>query len=95
MDNPNHKGNVAELAIANVISVSLSTSRRGPDGYVRRNYSSADVDAIGAYCEELHSCFLIPIGAVADQWAVQLRWHRPEMDNAPHYTSRTSIASGL
>jgi prevent-host-death family protein len=115
VDNPNHKGNVAELAIAteaarlglsvlkplteherydlvlgiggrllrvqckwarkkgDVISVSLSTSRRGPDGYVRGHYSSADVDAIGAYCEELRSCFLIPIEAVADQWAVQLR----------------------
>lgn len=115
MDNPNHKGNVAELAIAteaarlglsvlkplteherydlvlgvsgkllrvqckwakkkgDVVLVNLATSRRGPDGYVRTNYSAADVDAIGAYCEELASCFLIPIGVVDGQWAIHLR----------------------
>jgi prevent-host-death family protein len=115
MDNPNHKGNVAELAIAteaarlglsvlkplteherydlvlgmggkllrvqckwakkqgDVVLVNLATSRRGPDGYVRTNYSAADVDAIGAYCEELASCFLIPISVVDGQWGIQLR----------------------
>ena len=115
VDNPNHKGNVAELAIAkeaaqlglsvlkplteherydlvlgiggkllrvqckwakkkgDVVLVNLTTSRRGPDGYVRTNYSAADVDAIGAYCEELASCFLIPIEAVDGQWGMQMR----------------------
>jgi prevent-host-death family protein len=57
----------------NVISIGLSTNRRGPDGYIRGKYSAVEVDAIGAYCEELHSCFLIPIEVVAGQWAVQLR----------------------
>ncbi len=118
-DNPNHKGNVAELAIAteaaklglsvlkplteherydlvvglggkllrvqckwaqrkgDVIRVSLSTSRRGPNGYIRGSYSAAEVDAIGAYCEELNSCFLIPIEEVDGQSAVQLRLAPP------------------
>lgn len=113
--NPNHKGNVAELAIAkeaaklglsvfaplteherydlilgvqgqllrvqckwanrreNVIPVQLASSRRGPNGFIRRNYSPAEVDAIGVYCGDLDRCFLIPIEAIADQWAVQLR----------------------
>lgn len=115
MDNPNHKGNVAELAIAkeaaslglsvlmpiteherydlalgiggrllrvqckwanrkgDVIAVQLASSRRGPAGYIRRNYSPAEVDAIGVYCGDLDRCFLLPIEAIADQWAVQLR----------------------
>jgi prevent-host-death family protein len=113
--NPNHKGNVAELAIAkeaadlglsvlkplteherydlvlgiagrlvrvqckwakkngDVVAVSLASSRRGPNGYIRRKYSAAEVDAIGAYCRELDSCFLIPIELVAGHWTVQLR----------------------
>jgi hypothetical protein len=95
----NHKGNVAELAIAteaarlglsvlkplteherydlvigiggellrvqckwakrkgDVVLVNLSTSRRGPSGYIRGSYSADEVDAIGAYCEEVKSCF--------------------------------------
>jgi prevent-host-death family protein len=115
VDNPNHKGNVAELAIATeaariglsvlkplteherydlvlgiggrllrvqckwasrkgeAVFVSLSTSRRGPNGYIRGSYSAAEVDAIGAYCEELKSCFLIPIEVVDGRRAIQLR----------------------
>ena len=113
--NPNHKGNVAELAIAkeaaelglsvfaplteherydliigvagrllrvqckwgnckdDVIAVQLASSRRGPDGYIRRNYSAAEVDAIGIYCGDLDRCFLIPIDLIAGQWAMRLR----------------------
>ena len=115
VDNPNHKGNVAELAIAaeaaklglsvlkplteherydlalgmggallrvqckwatkkgDVVAISLGTSRRGRSGYVRGTYSALDVDAIGAYCEEIDSCFLIPIEIVAGRWGIQLR----------------------
>jgi hypothetical protein len=111
----NHKGNVAELAIAteaarlglsvlkplteherydlvlgiggrllrvqckwarksgDVVAISLARNRRGPDGHIRRNYSAAEVDAIGAYCDELDCCYLIPIERVAGRWAMQLR----------------------
>lgn len=114
-NNPNHKGNVAELAIAkeaaslglsvfaplteherydlilgvagqllrvqckwankrgDVVTIGLASSRRVADGYIRRNYSASEVDAIGAYCAELDSCFLIPIERVDGQWGVQLR----------------------
>lgn len=113
--NPNHKGNVAELAIAkeaaslglsvlvplteherfdlalgiggrllrvqckwancqdNVIAVHLASSRRGPDGYIRRRYSASEVDAIGIYCGDLDRCFLVPVEVIAGQWAIQLR----------------------
>ncbi len=115
MDNPNHKGNVAELAIAteaarlglsvlkpltehepydlviglagrllrvqckwakkegDVVVVSLARNRRGPDGFIRRNYSAAEIDAVGAYCGELDQCFLIPIEDVDGRWTIQLR----------------------
>lgn len=115
MDNPNHKGNVAELAIAteaarlglsvlkpltehepydlvigvagrllrvqckwakkegDVVAISLARNRRGPDGFIRRNYSAAEVDAIGAYCADLDRSFLIPIELVDGRWAIQLR----------------------
>ncbi len=115
VDNPNHKGNVAELAIAkeaaglglsvlmpiteherydlalgiggrlvrvqckwgnrkgDVIQVHLASSRRGPAGYIRRIYSSNEVDAIGVYCGDLDRCFLMPIDVIAGQWAMQLR----------------------
>lgn len=115
MDNPNHKGNVAELAIAkeaaelglsvltpltehgrfdlalgiggrlwrvqckwanrkgDVIAAQLASSRRGPNGYIRRNYSPDEVDAIGIYCGALDRCFLVPMDVIAGQWAVQLR----------------------
>jgi prevent-host-death family protein len=117
--NPNHKGNVAELAIAkeaarlglsvlvplteherfdlalgvggrllrvqckwanrkdDVIVVHLASSRRGPNGYIRRNYSPAEVDAIGIYCGDLDRCFLVPIELIAGQWAMQLRLTAP------------------
>jgi prevent-host-death family protein len=115
MENPNHKGNVAELAIAteaakhglsvfapltehgrydliigigrrllrvqckwarkvgDVIVINLTSSRRGPDGYVRARYTADEIDAIGAYCEETGSCYLIPIDVVGEQWGLQLR----------------------
>jgi prevent-host-death family protein len=111
----NHKGNVAELAIAteaarlglsvlkpltehecydlalgiggrllrvqckwarksgDVVVISFARHRRGPDGYIRRNYSATEVDAIGAYCGELDCCYLIPIELVAGRWTMQLR----------------------
>jgi hypothetical protein len=138
VDNPNHKGNVAELAIAteaarlglamlkpltehesydlviglagrllrvqckwaqrkgDVVLVNLARSRRGPKGQVRRNYTAAEVDAIGAYCCGARLLFhdsdrsgRLTLGYPASSGA------DPEMGSAPHYTSRASISSGL
>jgi prevent-host-death family protein len=113
---PNHKGNVAELAIATeaarlglsvlkplteherydlvlgvggrllrvqckwaslkegVVSIRLSTSRRGADGYVRSRYSAEEIDAVGAYCEDVNECFLIPIEVAAGKSSMRLRF---------------------
>jgi prevent-host-death family protein len=115
VDNPNRKGNVAELAIAkeaaslglsvlmpiteherydlalgvggrllrvqckwanrkgDVIAVHLASTRRGGNGYIRRNYSPSEIDAVGVYCADIDRCFLIPISVIAGQWAIQLR----------------------
>src|SRR5262249_31592002 len=56
-----------------VISVGLSTSAPGRNGFIRRKYSSEEVDAIGAYCADLDQCFLIPIGRIEDQSTIRLR----------------------
>lgn len=56
-----------------VVAINLTTSRRAADGYVRTSYSASEVDAVGAYCEALDECFLIPIEVVDGQSAVHLR----------------------
>jgi prevent-host-death family protein len=113
--NPNHKGNVAELAFAaeaarlglevhipvtehrradlvlglggkllrvqckwanrrgDVVSISLATSRRSGSGHIRSTYTPDEIDAIGAYCDELEECFLIPIETAAGKSAIHLR----------------------
>lgn len=60
-----------------VIAVHLASSRRGPNGYIRSNYSPAEVDAIGIYCGDLGRCFLVPIEVIAGQWTMQLRLAPP------------------
>lgn len=112
---PNHKGNVAELAFAaeaaqlgltvyapltehgradlvlgiggrllrvqckwankknDVVFINLQTSRRGPNGYVRTTYSADEVDAIGAYCDDLKTSFLVPIDLTEGKSAISLR----------------------
>lgn len=56
-----------------IIVVNLETSRRCRDGYVRTRYTADEVDAIGVYCEELDSCYLIPIEMASGKAAMHLR----------------------
>lgn len=56
-----------------VVAIQLTSSRRGPDGYIRRNYSPDEIDAVAAYCEELNECFLVPVGLIAGQGRLHLR----------------------
>jgi hypothetical protein len=60
-----------------VVIANLARNRRGPDGYVRRSYSSDEVDAFGIYCGKLDECFLVPIEEIAGQWRIQLRLGPP------------------
>ena len=56
-----------------VVSINLATSRRSADGHIRTTYTADEIDAIGAYCEELRSCFLIPIDIAEGKNAMHLR----------------------
>jgi prevent-host-death family protein len=56
-----------------VVFVSLETSRRTSGGYMRTRYTAGEVDAIGAYCEELATSFLIPIEVADGKAAISLR----------------------
>jgi hypothetical protein len=57
----------------NVVTIRCYSSRRGPDGYIKRSYSSDEIDAIAAYCAELDRCFLIPVDRVDGRPTVHLR----------------------
>ncbi len=56
-----------------VLTVFCMSNRRAPEGFRRRTYSAAEVDAIAAYCLELDRCFLIPIAFVASRPSFALR----------------------
>ena len=117
--NPNHKGNVAELAFAaeaarlglevhlpmtehgrtdlvlgidgrllrvqckwanrkgDVVCINLATSRRSGDGHIRTTYTADEIDAIGAYCDDLRTCFLIPIEVAEGKNVMHLRLAPP------------------
>ena len=56
-----------------VLVVSCQSARRCADGFIRRRYTSEEVDAICAYSLELDRCFLIPIDLVENRPAIALR----------------------
>lgn len=60
-----------------VVSVNLATSRRSGEGHVRTTYTADEIDAIGAYCDALRSCFLIPIEIAAGKSVMHLRLAPP------------------
>lgn len=139
--NPNHKGNVAELAIAaeaakngidilrpmteharydlvfdiaglllrvqcksasqkgDVIAVRLRSSYHSPTrGYVTSTYTSAEVDAVAVYCEDLDRCYLIPIAVAAGRGMLHLRLcparnsQRAALHFADEYAFRGAVA---
>ena len=55
------------------IIVSSCTSRRGPEGFIRSTYSSADVDLVAAYCAAVDACYAIPIDRLAGRPSMRLR----------------------
>lgn len=66
--------------LGGVLSVRLNTNRYTPGGYVSTSYTSAEVDAVGAYSPDLNRCFLIPISEVSGRRGVHLRVE-PAMNN--------------
>jgi prevent-host-death family protein len=61
-----------------VIPVKLRSSRYTSGGsQVRTVYSAEEIDAIAVYCEDLDSCYLLPIDRVAGMATLQLRIAEP------------------
>lgn len=56
-----------------VVLVRCQSSRRTRDGLTSRPYSSEDIDALAAYCNDLDRCFLLPMSLVARRRQVNLR----------------------
>jgi hypothetical protein len=56
-----------------VIIARLRTYRFTPAGSVTTTYTPDEVDAIGIYCHELESCYLVPIEVVAGRRGIYLR----------------------
>jgi prevent-host-death family protein len=60
-----------------VVVLNCQSSRRCADGFVRRSYSPAEIDAFAAYCSELERCYFLPIAAFPHTSQIQLRLSRP------------------
>ena len=58
---------------ADVLVIRCYSCRRTAAGMLKRSYTSEEIDAVAAYCEELDSCYLIPIDRVDGLTTIQLR----------------------
>jgi PD-(D/E)XK endonuclease len=56
-----------------VVVVMCQSARRSADGFIRRPYTAAQIDAIAAYNLELDRCFLIPIARVQGRPSIAFR----------------------
>jgi hypothetical protein len=56
-----------------VVVIRCRSCRRGRNGFVRRFYTSDEVDAIAAFCPELDRCFLLPLDRFSGRAEIQLR----------------------
>jgi hypothetical protein len=55
-----------------VIVVRCRSSRRGANGYIRRDYTKDEIDAIAAYCLAVDQCYFFDIQGTS-QAVIQLR----------------------
>jgi hypothetical protein len=59
-----------------VIVIPCRSCRRTRDGFDRRPYTEAEIDAVAAYCASVDRCFFLPPELFARRSAVQLRLGR-------------------
>jgi hypothetical protein len=59
--------------VRGVLAIRLETCRYTPNGYVRTHYSTAEIDAIGAFSPELGRCYLLPMSAIKGRRSLHLR----------------------
>jgi PD-(D/E)XK endonuclease len=63
----------AASAAGAIVSVHFYSCRRTGAGQVKRFYTAAEIDAIGAYAATIDRCFLIPIEYVDGRWHFRVR----------------------
>ena len=56
-----------------VIVIRYRSCRRSREGLVHRGYTSAEIDVIAAYSDELDRCYFLPFDRCAGRSALQLR----------------------
>jgi PD-(D/E)XK endonuclease len=65
-----------------VLVIRCYSCRRTAGGMLKRSYTSDEIDAVAAYCDELGRCFLIPINRVDGLSTIQLRLVRAKNNQA-------------
>jgi hypothetical protein len=56
-----------------VVVIPCRSRRRGPNGFVHRPYTAAEVDVIAGYCAAVGRCYVIPVGRFFRRAMIQLR----------------------
>ena len=56
-----------------VLKVPCYSNRRGREGFIKRFYDAAEVDAIAAYSPDLDRCYFLPLAEIPGRSYVQLR----------------------
>ena len=59
--------------VGEVLIIRCRSCRRSREGLVHRGYTSAEIDAIAAYSDELDRCYFLPFGRFDGRSALQLR----------------------
>ena len=63
-----------------VVIIRCYSCRRTRDGLTKKGYSSNEIDALAAYCNDLDRCFYFPMGWLDGRATIQLRL-RPARNN--------------
>jgi hypothetical protein len=61
------------VRLGDVVSIRCYSCRRGRAGQIRRGYTSEEIDAVAAYCDELRTCYFLPIGEIPGRMHIHLR----------------------
>ncbi|MGI8887259.1 MAG: group I intron-associated PD-(D/E)XK endonuclease [Gaiellaceae bacterium] len=63
-----------------VVVIRCRSCRRGPDGFVYRDYGREEIDAIAAYCADIDCCYFFPVEDFVLRSAIQVRLE-PSLNN--------------
>ena len=78
-----------------VLVVPCVSSWRSRDGFVRRAYTAAEIDAVAAYSIDLDRCYFVPIERVEGRPAIALRLAPARNNQRDGSTGRRSTNSRL